>query len=54
MGALASERAMAIDRDDVRHCGGDGESCRGRRGADSVLFCVLFVEGGDQASVSHG
>ena len=35
MGALGSAGAMAMHRDDVRHCGDKGESC-----GVGVVFCL--------------
>ena len=39
MGTLVSDGVMAMQRDDVRHCGGDGESCGGTGSGFSGVLC---------------
>ena len=55
MGALVNERTIAIERDDVRHCVGNGESC-GDGGTESG-FCSGSVAvrgaGAGEAVIRH-
>ena len=53
MGALVNERTIAIERDDVRHCVGNGESCGG--GGTESGFCSgsVAVGGAGEAVIRH-